>query len=271
MRSYAWTWLLLLLVVGAPGVGRGADRGADGRFDRRHSSHFLLYQDVAIDHQTGPRGSREFERGVLAELEAAYRRLDQTLGLRPQRPIEVVIYDPGVFDATFAGLFRFPAAGFYGGTIRVRGDVAVTPALSHTLRHELVHAALDAAAPSLVLPGWLNEGLAEWFEARSSGERRLAPRAIDALARGAATGAWIPIGGSLSRPGFGDLPPERAALAYLESYALIDLVERTRGERSLRDLVERMTRTGDVERSLERAAGVDSTGLERSLRAELGL
>ena len=35
----------LLLAAGAG----AADRGADGRFDKRSSSHFVLYQDVDID------------------------------------------------------------------------------------------------------------------------------------------------------------------------------------------------------------------------------
>ena len=46
-------------------------RGADGKFEKRASSHFVLYQDVAIDESSGLRGSRRFEQLVLAELETA--------------------------------------------------------------------------------------------------------------------------------------------------------------------------------------------------------
>ena len=67
----------------------------------------MLYQDVAIDEASGLRGSRRFEQMVLAELEAAYDRLHALLGLEPPRPIDVVIYDPAIFDRQFAGLFPF--------------------------------------------------------------------------------------------------------------------------------------------------------------------
>ena len=91
-----------LAVLLATGAG-AADRGADGRFEKRTSSNFVLYQDVDIDESGGFRGSRRFEQEILDELESAHDRLGAMLGLRPSRPIEVVIYDPGVFDASFSG------------------------------------------------------------------------------------------------------------------------------------------------------------------------
>jgi protein SCO1/2 len=186
-------------------AGEAQARGADGKFEKRTSSHFVLFQDVAIDESSGLRGSRRFEQLVLAELESAYDRLHALLGLEPPRPIEVVIYDPAIFDRQFAGLFRFSAAGFYAGVIRVRGDTVLGVPLSRVLHHELVHAALDAAMPSTALPAWLNEGLAEWFEARASGKhlrarvrrpRPLPPPGRPLLARAA-------LHGELRAPGAG--------------------------------------------------------------------
>ena len=46
-----------------------------------------------------------------------------------------------------------------------------------------MHAAFDAEAPSLELPAWLNEGVAEWFEARAVGQRRIGPRQRAILAQ----------------------------------------------------------------------------------------
>jgi hypothetical protein len=256
------------LALGA--VSAFADRGADGRFDVRRSSHFVLRQDVDIDQRTGVRGSRQFERDVLAVLEAAFERLEDDLGLRPRRSLDVFVYDAAVFDASFGGLFGFRAAGFYAGVIRVRGDVAVSAALASTLRHELVHAALDAAAPSLVLPAWLNEGLAEWFEARAVGRRGLGGGQVAALRSAAARGA-LPSLADLSAPGFGALSPDAAAIAYLTSYALVDHLARLRGEDAVRELVVGLVRSRDLERSLQRVARTGSLGLEGSLRAELGI
>ena len=174
IRSFALAIALVLLGAGAAGpLSAIGDEGADGRFERRESLHFTLYQDVDLDEHSGVYGSRQFEQNVLRELEGAYELLGHLLDLRPNRKLSVSIWDPALFDARFAGLFRFPAAGFYGGSIQIRGGERVTVSLVQVLHHELVHAALDAEAPNLVLPAWLNEGLAEWFESRSIGKRTL--------------------------------------------------------------------------------------------------
>jgi len=244
-------------------------RGADGKFEKRTSSHFVLYQDVAIDETSGLRGSRRFEQLVLAELESAYDRLHALLGLEPPRPIEVVIYDPEIFDRQFSGLFRFSAAGFYAGVIRVRGDTVLDDRLSRVLHHELVHAALDVAMPSTVLPAWLNEGLAEWFEARAAGKRRLSDREIAVLAHYRSQGALFSLE-QLSSPSFVGFGPEAAGLAYLQSYGMLSYLSHLDGERALRSLVEDLVRTRNLARAIRRAFRADLAELEAGFRAELG-
>lgn len=270
MRPILLAVFLSALLMTPPGVGDARARGGDGRFESRTSTHFLLLQDVAIDRRTGPSGSRQFEREVLAVLEDGYDQLDDLLGLRPRRRLQVSVYDPDLFDARYARLAPFRIAGFYGGTIRVRGDVRVTPELARTLHHELVHAAFDAVAPGLVLPGWLNEGLAEWFSARTGGLLPIGGSDFALLAQLGARGQLLPIA-ALSAPSFSSLDAGAAPLAYLQSRALVDHLARNRGDRVLRDLVQRLLRTGDLERSLEREAGVDSAGLEAAFFDELGV
>jgi hypothetical protein len=226
------------------------NRGADGTFEKRVSSHFVLYQDVDIDRSSGFRGSRRFENQVLETLESAYDRLDQQLSLRPARRIDVVIYDPRIFDHHFGGLFRFSAAGFYSGTIHVRGDVQVDAALIRTLHHELVHAAFDATAPSLVLPAWLNEGVAEWFEARAVGKRQLSGGEFRVLSQIARSGQLFALE-QLSHASFGHLDGQAAQVAYLQSYAFIDFLTREHGERSLRRLCSTLLRKRNLARAFE--------------------
>jgi hypothetical protein len=257
----------VLLLSTASAYARG--EGADGRFEERESSHFLLLQDVDIDEVSGLRGSRNFERQVLEDLEAAYDRLDRYLGLRPPRKLEVVIYDPALFDRQFAGLFRFPAAGFYQGIIRVRGDDRFTQALSRVLHHELVHAALQAAAPSLVFPGWFNEGLAEWFEARTRGKRRLDSWELATLARAHGAGQLFSFE-ALGVASFGHMSPAAAQLAYLQSYGLMEYLGRRHGERSLRELCVELVRTGDLRRTLQRVYRADLGALEAGFVSDLG-
>lgn len=245
------------------------DRGADGEFDHRSSAHFELYQDVNIDRRSGFRGSRRFEQQVLAELERAYDDLDDYLGLRPKRRIDVVIYDAAVFDQQFAGAFRFPAAGFYHGVIRIRGVTQLDVPLARVLHHELVHAALDAAAPSYRPPAWLNEGLAEWFEARTQGKRNLSGAQRGALVEARRRGALFSLA-ALSTPALGHLAPEAAWLAYLQSYGMIEFLVSQRGERSLRELCDGLIRTRNLERTLRRVYRANLNELESRFLAELG-
>lgn len=260
--------LLAAMSIASPGTAAARDRGADGRFEQRESSHFVLFQDVDIDESGGLRGSRRFEQQVLDELERAYDRLDELLGLRPGRPIEVFVYDPGIFDTHFAGRFRFQAAGFFNGAIHIRGATQLTLELGRVLHHELVHAAFDAAAPSLVLPAWLNEGVAEWFEARALSKRHLSHGELAYLMRANRSGAWLGLG-TLNRSSFAGLGQDRAQLAYLQAYGMIEHLTRRHGEGALRELCRAVVRSRDIERSLQRTLRMDSAALEASFREEL--
>ena len=243
--------------------------GADGHFEKRTSPHFVLYQDVDIDRSSGFRGSRRFEKQVLAILEQAYTSLDNLLGLRPERPLTVVIYDPRIFDDAYGGLFRFPAAGFYGDTIHIRGGAAVTDQLSRVLHHELVHAAFDAVAPSLVIPAWFNEGVAEWFEARAAGKRRLNEHEQSILSQASSRGALFAFS-ELDSPSLGHLPPESAQLAYLQSYGFFEYLARTQGEQKLLELLDDYLRSLHLDRAFRRTFRADLPRLEARYAEELG-
>jgi hypothetical protein len=253
--------LAVVLTAVAPVSASAFDRGADGEFEKRTSSHFVLFQDVDIDETSGFHGSRRFENEVLEVLEAAYDRLDHFLGLRPRRPITVVIYDPAIFDQQFYGLFRFSAAGFYSGKIHIRGDTEVHYPLIRVLHHELVHAAFHAEAPNLPLPAWFNEGLAEWFGARAVGQRQLRPRQVEYLREVGVRGRLFTLS-DLDSPSFSHLASEPAHLAYLQSHAFISYLARVHGERSLRDLCRDFMRKQDLARAFRRAYRTDLDRLQ---------
>lgn len=261
--------VLLMALLLAPGLATGLDRGADGDFDVRTSSHFVLYQDVDIDRSSGFHGSRRFENRVLDVLEDAYDALDDTLGLRPSRRLDVLVWDPALFDARFAGRFRFAAAGFYNGTIYVRGGTRVDAAMVRTLHHELVHAAFDAAAPSLFLPAWLNEGIAEWFEARSVGKRGLSAYEARVLAELGRQGRLYSLG-QLGAGSFVGLEPRAAQLAYLQSYAFIEYLARRHGDDSVRRLCRTLLRKRNLARAFEVIYRADLDELEGRFVSEYG-
>ena len=258
---------ILCLLLAAPVAAK--NRGADGHFEKRESSHFVLYQDVDIDRTSGFHGSRRFESRVLDTLEEAYDELHDRLGLRPKRRLQVTIYDPDIFDAHFAGQFRFAAAGFYNGTIYIRGDTQLRAPLIRTLYHELVHAAFAAEAPAMVLPAWLNEGVAEWFEARAIGKRRLSAQENAALATISGQGQLFTLA-QLSAPTFGHLGPRSARLAYLQSYAFIEYLDRHYGDDSLRRLCSTLLRKGNLHRAIELTYRLKLDQLEKRFASEHG-
>lgn len=253
------TFALVAVLVAAP---------ARADFERERSTHFLLLYDVEFDTRTGRAGSGRFERGVLQSLEASHRALDALLGIAPRRRVDVVVHDPGRFDRELAWRFRFPSAGFYGERIHVRGSATLSAALETVLAHELVHAAVDERAPSRVVPGWVNEGLATWFEARRAGKRRMSPQERRSLAEADARGGWIALD-RLATPSFASFGPGEAYGAYLQSYALIEHLVERRGERALREFVRRVLRTGDPTTALRRSVRMDPAELDRSLRDSL--
>lgn len=239
----------------------------DGSFDSRQSSHFRLLQDVGFERYSGPRGARAFERGVLEVLEDAYRQVGDAIAIRPRSPISVVIYDSAVFDEQFAGRFGFRAAGFFDGSIHVRGATEIDQRLLRTLHHEYTHAALNSASPD-VFPAWLNEGLAEYFEALAIGKRHLTPGEHAFLANAAGGGGWIPLS-ALNAPSFAHLGGDSASLAYLESYATVEHLVRRHGLRKLRDLCEQLVKSRNLVRALDRTYRMDLAELESALLAEL--
>lgn len=128
---------------------------------RESSLHF----DLAYDGE-----KRELVWGsgrILNELEDAYRDLCDHFSAAPvedgRTRISVVLYPREGFHS-ITGLGEW-AGGAFDGTVRVPvGDFTKEErGLERVLRHELVHAFVrECGGPSV--PGWLNEGLAQWLE-----------------------------------------------------------------------------------------------------------
>jgi hypothetical protein len=150
----------------------------------------------------------------------------------------------------------------------VRGGQSFDERLVSTLHHEYVHAALESAAPRDVWPAWLNEGLAEYFERLALGQQHLLAAEDARLRAAVATGTWIPLE-DLCGPTLAGLAQQPAELAYLESYAAVEMIFRRAGPDRVRDLVREMARTHALDRALDGSLRVSLAGLEAQLVAEL--
>ena len=123
--------------------------------------------------------------------------------------------------------------------------------------------------PSYRPPAWINEGLAEWFEARAQGKRRLNHAEASTLSRAYGRGALFSLS-SLSSPSFGHLGQNAAQIAYLEAYGMVDFLSKIRGEDSLREVCKELVRTHDLNRTIRRVFKVDLGQLEERFFDELG-
>ena len=195
-------------------------------FWRESSQHFDLAYDgdrTEILHQS---------HRILDELEAGYTDLAELFGVLPversRARIRVVLYRREGFDE-LTGLGDW-AGGAFDGTVRIPvTDLGREErALQGILRHELTHAFVLASGGARV-PGWLNEGLAQWLEPGSE-------RGIEG-ARGTLRGVELfsleALTGSLAR--WKDA--EQVARAYAQSLLLVDHLVRAYGERVVFRLV----------------------------------
>ncbi|HVS09697.1 MAG TPA: hypothetical protein VMS76_07460 [Planctomycetota bacterium] len=231
---------------------------AEKDFWRDSSLHFdLAYDGFQTDLL---RGSPE----ILNELELAYTDLTEHFGVRPVddgRPrISVVFYRREGFQG-ITGLGDW-AGGAFDGTVRVPvEDLALErERLRRVLRHELVHAFVRHAG-GLGVPGWLNEGLAQWLE----GDAKAGVRAAQRQLAGRELFSLDTLQGSLIT--WKD--EAEIGVAYAQSLALCDHVARRYGEGVLFAMVEGCKRGEAPAATFQRWTGLDLAVALRDLAEEL--
>lgn len=180
------------------------------------AAHFRL----VYDHQFA---GRSYGDRVVGMLERARERMLEEFGRRLDRTLEVRLYTRAHYLAEYEHRFGFATVGFYDGAIHVVSARQPRNGLYALLVHEYAHALFEDALGGHQ-PFFLNEGIADREEERAHGRERLARSDWRRLLDADREGTFIPLG-SIVR-GFGGLEGKRALLAYLESRAVIELIER---------------------------------------------
>jgi tetratricopeptide (TPR) repeat protein len=199
---------------------------------------FSFYWDSAISTDT--------IRKVSARLAASYREQSAFFGSKLPSSQIVVLYA----GRTYFSLVSVPdwVSGVFDGKIRVSldPDGGLTPELSSVLAHELAHALVRHVSADRA-PGWLHEGLAQWWEGR-----RILRSEIREAFRGHPAHTLAEMEGNLARRS------DRAAARtnYVEALALVEYLFERHGSGSVACLV--------------RDLGEGRT-LAEALRAETGL
>ncbi len=232
-----------------------ADResSAEATFGQRETSNFSLRFQGS---KTPPRFTSE----ILETLEAHYKQLERDLGRSPRDPVVVTLYTRQTyFDVTQAPSW---SGARNDGRLRipVEGLESMTPDLSRTLMHELVHSFI-AEIRGRRAPRWLNEGIAELEEGQIS---RPEMRTIAGLF---AQKKHIPMR-ALERS-FGTLSAEHADLAYAQALATTSYIRERYGMQDLVSIVERIGAGATPEQALKAVTGSSYADFEQELGAYL--
>jgi Peptidase MA superfamily/Tetratricopeptide repeat len=210
------------------------ESSAESAFSERESGHFNL-------HFEGKQTSENFRRDLLAALDSDYDDLVRDLGYSPHDNIAVTLYtQQAFFDVTRAPSW---SGAINDGKLRipVNGMQSITPDLARVLKHELTHSFI-AEMSSSRCPTWLNEGIAQMEEGKSSASNG------HALAQLFGAGAEIPF--NLLEGSFMNFSAVEASTAYAESLAAAEYIRDTYGMGDMQQILGRLSQGAGAEAAL---------------------
>jgi tetratricopeptide (TPR) repeat protein len=237
----AWDYYILL---------GGADPSVLARVDRTRrelsvtpgqrlleSDRFALYTDAVI--------SPEVAASAEEHLEREYRRQSTFFATELAGRQTVILYG----GRAYFSLVSVPnwISGIFDGKIRISLEPVEgwTSQLAAVLSHELAHAFIRKASGGRA-PGWLHEGLAQWFE----GKRILRGEFRQALARQPFY-SLAEMEGNLTRGA--DRASRRSS--YVEALGLIEFLIQERGEGALACVVGSLGEGTTLANALRRETG----------------
>ncbi len=197
--------------------------------------------------------------GVTRALSTEYPVIQGRLGVRKADEIKVFIAPR---ERDFQQLSQASLPMWVGGYAIPSQQMMVlkSPSFSKPMRelqntavHELVHLALESEMGDVIIPRWLNEGLAVTL----SGEGVTLSKSIL---------SWAILSGRLldlmDIEHVMGMSAQDARLAYLESVMAVDYLRLQGGWDGIRELLDQLKATEDFDSAMVRVYGVDETGFE---------
>src|SRR5512136_3032316 len=224
----------------------------DGRHEWRESqsTSFNLYWY---------KGDSHFVQRLVEAGEEALSLLEDDIGAKPERTIEVYVYgnttalqDSLIYPDEWTGGVAFTEYGIVALGISVSQLGWGEGAMAHEMAHLVVHQ-VTMNGYGIVLPNWLDEGLAMYAEGELSSD--LASALSSAVKRRQLDSVQ-----SLSS----SFPADTAGatLAYAESYSLVDyLLEHKGGRENMLDLLGAMRDGSGHEEALQEVYGLSISQL----------
>ena len=213
------------------------------------------------------KGDSNFAQQLIEAGEDALTRLEDDIGAMPERTIEVYVYGS---TAALQGSLIFPQEWTGGLAYTEYGIVALgvstdqlgwgKGAMAHEMAHLVVHQ-VTMNGYGIVLPSWLDEGLAMYAEGDLTSE--FASALSSAVKRGQLDSVQ-----SLSS----SFPAQTAAatLAYAESYSIVDyLLDHKGGKENMLDLLGAIRDGSGYEEALQAVYGLSIDQLDSQWRQHL--
>ena len=229
------------------------ESSAESDFSQRESIHFNL-------HFEGKDTSEAFRRDLLATLDSEYDDLVRDLGYSPRNNIAVTLYT----QQTFFDVTRAPSwtGAINDGKLRIpiSGVQSVTPELARVLKHELTHSFVSQMSGNRC-PTWLNEGIAQIEEGKSSASTGRQ------LAQLFAAGNEIPF--NLLEGSFMNFSAPEATLAYAESLAAAEYIRDAYGMSEITRILEMFAQGSSTEAALRATVHADYRQLRDEMAGKL--
>jgi tetratricopeptide (TPR) repeat protein len=237
------SWKKSLSLSPDPNISKLLERAqresaAEVRFTEANSNHFTLrYEGGQVSHA--------FSVEILDTLERHFTALERDLQTSPREPITVILY-PGqaFYDVTQAPSWT---GALFDGKIRVpiEGLTGITPQLNAVLKHEMTHSFVRARSQGRC-PAWLNEGLAQIEEGRSS------VRDTAALLQGLEQ-SHVPLAALAG--GFGGMQAQSARAAYIVSLAATEMIRDQSGIGEIGRMLDRLAAGSSVDAAMREVLG----------------
>jgi tetratricopeptide (TPR) repeat protein len=219
----------------------------------REIGDFVFSYDAALPPEIVERSAES--------LEGAARDLSRFFGASLPGRQSVILYE----GRRYFALVSVPewVSGAFDGKIRVTVDPdgGIAAELPMVLAHELAHAFVRRVSRDRA-PGWLHEGLAQWWEGK-----RMPPGELRAALAGRRISTLSEIEGSLSRK------PDRAAIrdAYVEALGLVEYLMLARGPGAVACLVRDLGDGAAPEEALRTETGMSESEILAAWKSWAGL
>ncbi len=223
-----------------------SELAVEKQFDRAGNTHFDLRYQEGIGYAAA--------YDLRTALDQARSNVGRDFGYWPRRPIVVLVYSEEAFRQVRQGPDWI--GGVYDGKIRIPfpRSTAALESLKSTLVHEYTHAIIHDITQDQC-PVWLNEGIAEFEEARTRKPN------LQLLQAAAGKRQLIPL--SSLDSAFQSRDANVAGLAYQQSYSLVTFLDQKYRFFRVRRILDHLAQGKSVEDALQAELRLSSDQLEQ--------